>query len=112
MKDNTDYSTNQRESNPEFSGYQRSQTKDIEPQFIVHHSNIDTNHISEHHFDDTFKFSNNSDRNIIPPYSSDSATTNVTTRKEKCDDVDSTDSHFPASSLHESHNSRKSLTKI
>ncbi|KAG2210331.1 hypothetical protein INT47_003316 [Mucor saturninus] len=115
MKDNMDYSTNQRESNPEYSGYQRSQTKDVEPQFIVHHSNDNVNNnASDHHLhdvnDDTFNFSN-TNRSNIPPYNSYSTTSNVT-RKEKCDDLESTDSNFLASSLHESHNSRKSLTKL
>lgn len=117
MKDNMDNSTNQRESNPEFSGQHRSQIKDAEPHFTLHHNNSETDIIAAHqlqHINDNSYgngFTNNDDRKNVPPYNADSKITNKTVEKENCDDLESTDSNI-FSSLHESHNSRKSLTKI
>lgn len=116
MKDNMDYSTNQRDSNPEFSSHHRSQTKETEPQFVVYHNGNDIDNMNSHHLhhnnDEVYNFTNTADHINIPPYNADSGNTNEPLRKEKFDDLESTDSNFLASSLHESHNSRKSLTKL
>jgi hypothetical protein len=122
-----DYSTNHRESNPELSGQHQKNyfTSNTENNLHTNHSDIDvmaTNQIQQqHHFGggftktDDFKIQ---DIKTIPPYSNHSSsngtnkTTCTTLKDEKCDDQESTDSNFfTTSSIHESHSSRKSLTK-
>lgn len=124
-----DYSTNHRDSNPELSsgGGQNQKTyfqttNTTENNLHTNNSDIDvmaTNQLKQqHHFggftkNDDFKIE---DLKTIPPYSAHSNVTNKTTcttlKDEKCDDQESTDSNFfTTSSIHESHSSRKSLTK-
>ncbi|GAA5796051.1 hypothetical protein HPULCUR_001419 [Helicostylum pulchrum] len=111
VKDNMEYSTNQRDSNPEFSASQRSQTKNDDfNQRDDNHSDIDMIAATDlQHRGHTFsaKFKDTNSPKTAPPYEPNSNTGTIAKR----DDRPSSDSNFFSPSLQESHNSRKSLTK-
>ncbi|CEP15213.1 hypothetical protein [Parasitella parasitica] len=122
-----DYSTHHRDSNHENSVYRRHNVNEDQDRTLHHnHSDIvdiiatqQTNAMAAGTVN-LYGFTNSDfqieDLKTVPPYS---ASPNVTNndkssfnRKDTvCEDQSSTDSHFCASSIHESQSSRKSLTK-
>lgn len=121
-----DFSHNQRDSNPEMSSHLKSHNLRNDPHATFHdnHSDIDiiaTQQFQQHMDENLIGFTNTNiqinDLKTAPLYSDDSNVTNKTTaakivKDEKFDDLASTEgSNFCSSSIHESHSSRKSLTK-
>ncbi|KAI8079156.1 hypothetical protein BDF21DRAFT_419557 [Thamnidium elegans] len=114
VKDNMEYSTSQRDSNPEISSH-RSQAKNNDFNLRDNnHSDIDVMAATDlqhrgHTFGTNFadKEFDTSSPKTAPPYEPNPNTGTTTKR----DDRPSSDSNFFSPSLQESHNSRKSLTK-
>ncbi|KAI9363269.1 hypothetical protein BD770DRAFT_381167 [Pilaira anomala] len=112
---NMEHSTNNRESNPELSSH-KGQSKTFEFNFHSNESDIETMAINDiqqqqqiHTFRNSFK--NSASDTSSTPYPIDSNTPqNIQTAKRE--DRTSGDSNYFSPSLQESHDSRKSLTKL
>lgn len=114
VKDNTNMegSSQHRESNPEISGH-------LQKSYIHNGDRIDADVLASNQLGQEHSFTKSNfqvrEFQFVPPYSANPNVTSKihheTLKDEKCDDQASTDSNFFTSSIHESHSSRKSLTK-
>lgn len=109
-----EHSTNNRESNPELSSH-RSQSKTFEFNFHSNESDIETMAVNDiqqqqriHTFRNSFK-NNATDTSTPYPIDFNNPQNIPTTKRE---DRTSGDSNYFSPSLQESHDSRKSLTKL